>query len=250
MTCPAPVVPNHYDNFRGPRSGVTVKAWPSDFPSVMPNASQPSIGDLVRAPEPTFSFEFFPPKTPEGERHLWQAIRELEPLRPSFVSITYGAGGTTRDTHRLGHRAHRDRDHAPADGPPHRGQPLGGRAAQRDRPLRRGRHPQRARRARRPARRPAGRLGSAPRGLPLRGGAGPLVRGSRRLLRRRRRVPGEAPAFARPRVGRALLRAQVPRRAPTSRSPSSSSAGRTGRGCETRHTRRAATRRSCRASCR
>jgi methylenetetrahydrofolate reductase (NADPH) len=64
----------------------------------MPNASQPSIGDLVRAAEPTFSFEFFPPKTPEGERHLWQAIRELETLRPSFVSITYGAGGSTRDT--------------------------------------------------------------------------------------------------------------------------------------------------------
>jgi methylenetetrahydrofolate reductase (NADH) len=64
----------------------------------MPNASQPSISDLVRAPEPTFSFEFFPPKTPDGERHLWQAIRELETLRPSFVSITYGAGGSTRDT--------------------------------------------------------------------------------------------------------------------------------------------------------
>jgi methylenetetrahydrofolate reductase (NADPH) len=47
---------------------------------------------------PTFSFEFFPPKTQEGERQLWQVIRELERLRPSFVSITYGAGGTTRDT--------------------------------------------------------------------------------------------------------------------------------------------------------
>jgi methylenetetrahydrofolate reductase (NADPH) len=56
-----------------------------------------SIGDLVRGREPTFSFEFFPPKTPEGERQLWQAIRELESLRPSFVSITYGAGGSTRD---------------------------------------------------------------------------------------------------------------------------------------------------------
>ena len=51
----------------------------------------------MRAGEPTFSFEFFPPKTPEGDRQLWQAIRELEPLRPSFVSITYGAGGSSRD---------------------------------------------------------------------------------------------------------------------------------------------------------
>jgi methylenetetrahydrofolate reductase (NADPH) len=59
---------------------------------------QPSVGDLIRAGQPTFSFEFFPPKTAEGERQLWQAIRELEPLRPSFVSITYGAGGSTRDT--------------------------------------------------------------------------------------------------------------------------------------------------------
>ena len=66
------------------------------LPSRLP--ASPAIGDLIRGPEPTFSFEFFPPKTAEGERLLWQAIRELESLRPSFVSITYGAGGTTRDT--------------------------------------------------------------------------------------------------------------------------------------------------------
>src|SRR6266498_2469434 len=67
------------------------------LPSVM-RGGHPSIGDLVRTQGPTFSFEFFPPKTAEGDRQLWQAIRELEPLRPSFVSITYGAGGSTRDT--------------------------------------------------------------------------------------------------------------------------------------------------------
>lgn len=59
---------------------------------------QASIGDLIRASEPTFSFEFFPPKDAEQQAQLWQAVRELEPLQPSFVSITYGAGGSTRDT--------------------------------------------------------------------------------------------------------------------------------------------------------
>ncbi|MEH1011568.1 methylenetetrahydrofolate reductase [NAD(P)H] [Micromonospora sp. CPCC 206060] len=67
------------------------------LPSVLPN-QQPSIGEVIRSSAPTFSFEFFPPKTEQGERLLWQAIRELESLRPSFVSITYGAGGSTRDT--------------------------------------------------------------------------------------------------------------------------------------------------------
>jgi methylenetetrahydrofolate reductase (NADPH) len=56
-----------------------------------------SIRDLLSADGPVFSFEFFPPKDDEGERTLWQSLRQLESLRPSFVSITYGAGGSTRD---------------------------------------------------------------------------------------------------------------------------------------------------------
>ncbi|RCV55268.1 methylenetetrahydrofolate reductase [NAD(P)H] [Marinitenerispora sediminis] len=55
------------------------------------------ISDLLTAGKPTFSFEFFPPKTPEGQRKLWRVIREIEALQPSFVSVTYGAGGGTRD---------------------------------------------------------------------------------------------------------------------------------------------------------
>ncbi|MET7399505.1 methylenetetrahydrofolate reductase [NAD(P)H] [Dactylosporangium sp. NPDC005572] len=67
------------------------------LPSVM-GGGPASIGQLIAEQGPTFSFEFSPPKTPEADRQLWQAIRELESLQPSFVSITYGAGGTTRDT--------------------------------------------------------------------------------------------------------------------------------------------------------
>src|ERR1700742_210280 len=56
-----------------------------------------AIRDLIAAGGESYSFEFMPPKTAADEQQLWRAIRQLEPLRPTFVSVTYGAGGSTRD---------------------------------------------------------------------------------------------------------------------------------------------------------
>ncbi|HEX3883861.1 MAG TPA: methylenetetrahydrofolate reductase [Stellaceae bacterium] len=58
-------------------------------------ASDP-VGDFDGGP-PRVSFEFFPPKTPEMDERLWEVVKRLEPLGPRFVSVTYGAGGSTRE---------------------------------------------------------------------------------------------------------------------------------------------------------
>ena len=61
------------------------------------------------------SFEFFPPKTPEMEANLWEAISRLAPLQPKFVSVTYGAGGSTRErTHATVARIVRETEIKPA----------------------------------------------------------------------------------------------------------------------------------------
>jgi methylenetetrahydrofolate reductase (NADPH) len=56
-----------------------------------------SLRDSLASGRQSFSFEFFPPRDDAGEQQLWRTIRELEPLSPTFVSVTYGAGGGTRD---------------------------------------------------------------------------------------------------------------------------------------------------------
>ena len=67
----------------------------SKRPAAKPHS--PLIRELLASGRQAFSFEFMPPKTEAEEHQLWRAIRQLEPLRPTFVSVTYGAGGSTRD---------------------------------------------------------------------------------------------------------------------------------------------------------
>src|SRR5580698_9285045 len=64
---------------------------------VMSEATPIAPGGPRATKQPAISFEFFPPKTEEMERNLWDTINRLAPLAPNFVSVTYGAGGSTRE---------------------------------------------------------------------------------------------------------------------------------------------------------
>jgi methylenetetrahydrofolate reductase (NADPH) len=69
----------------------------SHVPQEHRRTSAPSIPDLLKVGR-SFSLEFMPPRTDQAGLQLWRAIRQLEPLKPTFVSVTYGAGGSTRDS--------------------------------------------------------------------------------------------------------------------------------------------------------
>ncbi len=67
------------------------------------------IGHILKETNFSISFEFFPPKTPKGEEELFNTIKKLEHIKPTFVSVTYGAGGSTRErTQRVVTRIHRE----------------------------------------------------------------------------------------------------------------------------------------------
>ncbi len=81
----------------------------------MTQLSQERRSRVLGTGEIQVSFEFFPPKTAKMEEALWSAIRRLEPMRPEFVSVTYGAGGSTRErTHTTVSRVVRETMVAPA----------------------------------------------------------------------------------------------------------------------------------------
>ena len=205
---------------------------------------------MLATGERLFSFEFFPAKTDEGERQLWTGDPRARAAAPRLRLGDLRRRRLDPRPHGRDDRAHRHRHDADAAGPPHRRRPLRRRAAPDRRAARRRRRPQRAGAARRPAGRPAGRLGAAPEGLRVRRGAGPAGQGhaatSASAWRRSPRSTRARPTST------ATSRTSSPSAAPAPTSPSRrcSSAPRTTCGCATGSRPPAATCRSSRASCR
>lgn len=81
----------------------------------LPNALRDGVERLSEGAAPLISFEFFPPKSEQAEERLWDEITRLEGLAPRFISVTYGAGGSTRErTHRIVSRIRAETDLEPA----------------------------------------------------------------------------------------------------------------------------------------
>ena len=165
------------------------------------------IKDLLETGR-TLSFEFFPPKNDEMERQLEKAVVELAELQPSFVSVTYGALGSSRERTRDAVTRINTEQAVPRHAAPHVRRPHPRRHRRAARPVRRQRHREHPRPRRRPARRRhRSRRRVRARLRARRAGA----RAPRRLLGRRGRPPGDPPPLARPRERPALPRRQARR---------------------------------------